>query len=258
MKTILASVLICAVWALPAAADLFVVEAPVAKVYSEPALTAPVKGQAVCDEICAVVATDWVFVILPDGLTGWVRAQDGRMLSARPAPVLPVAAETATVMPVAEMPAVDAALYEEARRAIIRFLPNHPEARPLTVADLALWAGEGEQQAARANNNRYVMRGDCNGNGRQELVIAGLLSPRPQPGGGFRAFLLVTEEQADGRQVRLFFNLNPVLKRGVTENLFLMGGGDGSISIGFANNSGYMSVLRWNGREYVADADAGN
>lgn len=255
-----------------ATADLFVVKVPVAKVYSAPSTTSAVVGQAVRNEICAIAASDWVYVMLPDGRAGWMRETDGRRLTTQQAAA--EAATTAPAVPVAgamadglvetdavagpPLPGVDSVLYEEARRHIIRYLPNYAGARAMTMADLALFAGPEEQRAARAQENRYVLRGDFNRNGRPELAIVGLLSARPRRNGGYRAFLLVVEERAAGGYTKMFYNQQMELQRGKVENAFLFTGDDGGLNLGFANQSGFMAHLLWDGRAYRIDAAAEN
>lgn len=273
MKYIVLTMSMVAWLATAAAADLFVVAAPVARVYSAPSTTSPVLGQVVRNEICAIAESDWIYVMLPDGRAGWMREMDGRRLTAQQAAAgvtatmtgIPAAGEAAGTAADSALtaglppgPEIDYALYEEARRQIIRYLPNYPEARALTVAELALFAGNDEQRAAREQHNCYVLRGDFNQNGKQELAIAGLLAPRPRRNGGYRAFLLVVEERAEGVYTKLFYDQQIELQRGKIENAFLFTGNDGDLNIGFANQSGFMARLLWDGRSYRLDRSVAN
>ena len=126
------------------------------------------------------------------------------------------------------------------------------------MPDLALFAGEGEQRAAREQGNRYVLRGDFNGDGRPEIAMAGLLTSIAHPDGSYRAFLLVVEEGDRGARAKLFFDSEIRLQRGGVENAFLFTAADGGLRIGFANNSGFMARLRWDGRNYRIARDAAN
>ncbi|HNW94311.1 MAG TPA: SH3 domain-containing protein [bacterium] len=268
---------LCLAMASPAAADLFVVEANTAKVYSAPSTTSPVVGQAVRNEICAVAESDWIYVLLPDGRAGWLRLRDGRRLTTQqaaaeafatetPAAEVTAAAAAATATAAAETTArpvlspvpVDARLYAAAQRQIVRWLPNHAGARPLRVEDLARWASVQEQQLARTQQNRYVLYGDFNGNGRMELAIAGLLAEQPTADKEYRVFLLVVEQRADGGWVKVFSDQSGQLRRGMVENMFWFTDDSGALCVGYANQSGFMARLAWDGMKYRLDHSMAN
>lgn len=141
------------------------------------------------------------------------------------------------------------------------YLKKYPEATIFKPEYLDFFSPEApfEKQSTLEYKRKYVIKGDFNKNGKEEIAIAGLLSKEADNQNNYYGFVLILEQKFFGYKTLCFekFLKEP---NSLIRNLFLFHDQKlgGQISIGFANNSGLISNFEWNKGKYELKWDSEN
>lgn len=138
-------------------------------------------------------------------------------------------------------------------------LKKYPEATIFKIEYLDFFTpGDAfEKQCSLEYKRKYILKGDFNKNGRAEIAISGLLSKKADKDHKYSGFVLILEKGFFGYKT-LYFQKFLKEPNSLIKNLFLFRDSriSNGICIGFANNSGLISIFSWNNGKYKFEWDS--